>query len=550
MPSPPESFRSRAPSAAFVSLAVYVAGCVILLFRMLSSTGGHFTYSLDDPYIHLALAERIRHGLYGLNAGEPASPSSSILWPFLFVPFAGTALTTYLPLCLNFLLGSAVAWLLGSVVDRSLSPGVRGREMLWYGRALAVLLVFATNMLGLTFTGLEQLLELLLCVCCAYLCIAAAQNRPIPAWTIAAATVLPMIRYEAMLITFASVVVLWFAGRRRTAALVLVLGMLPVALFSLFLHHLGLPPIPISVVVKGATVALTGGRIHGLLLIAKGALKTMFVEPERAGIGMLTLVCFVLLVLQIRRTPRRPVALAAFAVLTAVAGIQLCFGPFGWLFRYEIYTIGFILPVLLSYGLGSWQEADTPEASSARPATATAPWLPAVIVCILTLIYLPALHATVNASQSVWREQGQMSRLMHDFYKGPVAINDLGLVAYRRDPNDYVLDLVGLGSPEVFNMLVHHSLKQHLGDLTREHRIGLVAVYPEWMKAIAPEWRPLAKLCAAGWQWGPASPRVMFYSTPDTDLPAMQATLASFRATLPPGSTMELNPHDSSMTCK
>ena len=100
------------------------------------------------------------------------------------------------------------------------------------------------------------------------------------------------------------------------------------------------------------------------------------------------------------------------------------------------------------------------------------------------------------------------------------------------------------------DLLKRNALKTHLGDLTREHGVGLVAVYPEWMKAIAPEWKPLAKLCIAGWQWGPASPRVMFYSTPDTDLPAMQATLARFQATLPPGSTMELNPHDSSMGCK
>ena len=39
----------------------------------------HFTcgviYSLDDPYIHLALARQILHGHYGINPGEFAAPS-------------------------------------------------------------------------------------------------------------------------------------------------------------------------------------------------------------------------------------------------------------------------------------------------------------------------------------------------------------------------------------------------------------------------------------------------------------------------------------------
>ena len=38
---------------------------------------GKFFYTLDDPYIHLALSDNIFHGHYGLNAGEFSSPSNS-----------------------------------------------------------------------------------------------------------------------------------------------------------------------------------------------------------------------------------------------------------------------------------------------------------------------------------------------------------------------------------------------------------------------------------------------------------------------------------------
>ncbi|MBD0271632.1 MAG: hypothetical protein ICV73_06845, partial [Acetobacteraceae bacterium] len=61
-------------------------------------TGGHLGYTLDDPYIHLALAEQIARGHYGINPGEVTAPSSSVLWPFLLLPGAGTPWHVWLPL--------------------------------------------------------------------------------------------------------------------------------------------------------------------------------------------------------------------------------------------------------------------------------------------------------------------------------------------------------------------------------------------------------------------------------------------------------------------
>ncbi|MHC2245266.1 hypothetical protein [Bradyrhizobium elkanii] len=44
---------------------------------------GRLIFTLDDPYIHLAVADHIRSGGYGVNASEVSSPSSSIIWPYL-----------------------------------------------------------------------------------------------------------------------------------------------------------------------------------------------------------------------------------------------------------------------------------------------------------------------------------------------------------------------------------------------------------------------------------------------------------------------------------
>ncbi len=546
MPLSSESLRSRASTAVFASVALYLAGFSYLLIVILHQSHGHFTYSLDDPYIHLALSERIRHGVYGINAGEPSSPSSSILWPFLFVPFAGTALMTYLPLCLNCVFGVCVAWLLGSLVDRYMPAPRLHTSAGWAVRVLVAFLLLATNTLGLTFTGLEESLELLLCISCAFLCIAAAEGRPIPRWTIIAATLLPLVRYEGITVTLASVVVLWFAGSRRAAALVLLLGTFPMALFSLFLHHLGLPLLPFSVIVKGWMVAGSVGNVLGLLSIGKGALKAVFYDPERSAVFVLAIVCLSLLFQHFRQRRLRPVLLA----VSAVAMAQTLYGPFGWLYRYEMYCIGFVLPVLLAYELGGWRalNANGLAAADHLPAPRLSGTL-LVAIGAIALVYAPALYATANGAQSVWRQQGQMARLMHGFYKGPVAINDLGLVAYKRDPHAYVLDLAALGSAEVYRMRQQQTLHTHLTDLTREHHIGLVAIYPEWLKTLPAEWLPVAKMCIDDRHYGPADSRVMFYSTPDTNVPELLDELRQFQATLTAGTVLELQPRDSSETC-
>src|SRR5262245_36529767 len=64
---------------------------------------GHLIYSLDDPYITLSLAWHIARGHYGINAGEAASPASSILYPFLLAGAGRSAVLEWTPAVINAL---------------------------------------------------------------------------------------------------------------------------------------------------------------------------------------------------------------------------------------------------------------------------------------------------------------------------------------------------------------------------------------------------------------------------------------------------------------
>src|ERR1700761_8124302 len=78
------AFGSFCSRHAFViaRLCVFLV-CAGMYVSILVMNDGKLTYSLDDPYVHLSVSEQIWHGHYGVNPGEVASPSSSILFPFL-----------------------------------------------------------------------------------------------------------------------------------------------------------------------------------------------------------------------------------------------------------------------------------------------------------------------------------------------------------------------------------------------------------------------------------------------------------------------------------
>ena len=556
MPAAPSTHSSRLSlrSPAVLNVLFFLAAGLLLLLIILHRTHGHFSYCLDDPYIHLALAERLRHGLYGINAGEPASPSSSILWPLLFVPFAGTALMPWMPLLLNTVFGAATAWLLGRFVERVFAPG-------WRAVGLGLLLVIGLNLLGIAYTGMEHPLQVLLCVASAFAALAVLDGDPIPRWSIAAALLLPSVRYEGVLITFVVAVALWSINRRRLALALLPVSLVPAALFSLYLHSQRLPWFPLSVLVKSSYKFQDHSSlpVRVIRLIVETLLATLR-DPERAP-EFLIVIALAWLAWRSRRTPGACLVLAA----TAAAGtVQVFLGPVGWFYRYEIYCLAFTLliaiaadmrlsPSGLHPGIPPSLDLTAPAASSHVLTRAhTVPGMLLVTVGALAMFYARPQLGISQAALGIWQEQAQLGRFASQFHTGPVALNDLGWVSFLRRPDQYTLDLVGLGSYEAFKIKERDRTPTWLDNITREHSVGLVMVYPEWFpKGIPASWTPVAKLCAndVDPSLSATAPRVMFYATPIADRERLLAELQQFRPTLPPGSVLQLNPPDSTDKC-
>ena len=142
---------SGANAAGIVAALVALAVLGVTLAEVLAAAGT-LVYTLDDPYIHLALAQRLQHGFYGINPGEPASPASSILFPFLLVPLAGHtsgpwAIGVWVPLALDA--AALVAAVMATTRMWHIAGAVPHAALL-----LSLAGAFALNWIGLAFTGL------------------------------------------------------------------------------------------------------------------------------------------------------------------------------------------------------------------------------------------------------------------------------------------------------------------------------------------------------------------------------------------------------------
>ena len=147
-----------------VGLILGIEAALILLLNE-----GRFVYSLDDPYIHLAVADSLAQGHYGLHPGEAAAPASSALWPFLLAPWGGTAVLEIVPLLLNALLCMASVACVASGLSRP-SP-LRARDLdrssAWVPlAALSWALVWNLSTLAVPALAHSLLLDALAAVAC------------------------------------------------------------------------------------------------------------------------------------------------------------------------------------------------------------------------------------------------------------------------------------------------------------------------------------------------------------------------------------------------
>jgi len=477
---------------------------------------GAITYTLDDAYIHLALAEHISHGHYGINATEFSAPSSSIAWPFILAPAARFEIGVYVPLVLNVVF--AIATLYVFVRIAKLAIGDRFPGLI---AAVSIALVLATNTVGLVFLGLEHSLQLLITANIALGLAVESSSGTLPGWLPLAIVAGPLVRYENVAVSLVALTYLFLRGRyRMSIALGLVIA-LSLGAFSLFLLALGLDPLPTSIVAKTGAVG-NNGQLGGFAL--------HFRESVTHDRGTYLIVCalFLLAYATFGTHPRkRLLALVApFAI-----GLHMAVGQYGWYNRYEIYIWAFaLLLVLFMYGDSLRGLLEGPNARVNALKIVAASLFLTTLVCYRYVVSLVSLPIAAN---NIYEQQCQMRRFAVDYYRAPVAVNDLGYVAWHND--HYVLDLFGLGSRQALTFRFNRPDSQWMDDMTRAKGVGLAMIYDTWVSQGVPHsWMEVGEL-NLGRLPVTAERTVKFYALNEPARHVALAALDHFRPTLPPG---------------
>ncbi|MDW8003043.1 MAG: hypothetical protein RMJ39_10370 [Deltaproteobacteria bacterium] len=229
-----------------VSTLFFFAVALIEYLSIIHLNNGFFVYTLDDPYIHLALAENILKGHYGVNTGEFSSPSSSILWPFIIAPFS---FNEHAPLFINCMVSVGIISLMIKILCISVEFPNKGTFNVIL-TVLTVLFIIVTNVIGLCFTGMEHSLQMFVSLLTAYGLILENEMKKIKIWLPIAIVLAPLIRYECLAISLAGIVYLFMRNYKRIAILAFLSTLLLMFTFSIFLIMLDLPPLPLSVMTK------------------------------------------------------------------------------------------------------------------------------------------------------------------------------------------------------------------------------------------------------------------------------------------------------------
>jgi hypothetical protein len=506
------------PKPILLVLAGFIVLLVIELTAILILNNGHFVFTLDDPYIHLALAENIWHGHYGVNLQEYSAPSSSILWPIRIAPLTALPYTSWMVLLLNTTF-AMLTLLVASRVIETIQPE-QGRPLSAKAQVfLLAVFMLAVNLTGLTLIGMEHNQQVLLAVIIAWGLIHNVQTGTTSPWLIIAIILSPLVRYENAII---SAVALLFLFLQKDWIKSLVSGLAIVvclAAFSFFLLSLGLNYLPDSVLAKSDIAA------SGLQKLFNNFSRNFAFPNTLKSMALLLMAVYFCATSSMKMLPANKRLLSAITALALL--LHLLGGRVGWYFRYEMSLWAFALIIFITI-------------YTSLPQKRVAKILAGICMLVALLESIVVLGSSPLASSNIYHQQYQMHRFITGIYKKPVAVNDLGWASYQN--NNYVLDLWGLGSSEARQLRKSSKDVQWMDDLVAEKNIELIMIYNNttWFAQVPTNWIKVAELDVTGPKitaWYPVS----FFVRDSASALTVKTQLKEFKETLPQGSELAVD---------
>ncbi len=505
------------------AISITIAFFAFILMASLVLTQGNFSFTLDDPYIHLALAQHLLDGHYGINANEFSAPSSSILWPFLIAPLSALKQADFALWLLNIVFGLLSLSIFSRLIQQV--NNIRHAGAFSHNVILVFLLLFVllSNMIGLSFVGMEHQLQVLMSLLIFYGLFKHLQTQKTDWWLWIVIFIAPFIRYECLAISGGALFYLFFSGRKMSSILILAAIVGGLVLFSFFLLQLGLSFLPDSILIKSSPAQGLGKVFHNLWVNLH--------YPKSIALVLCAMLFLHTAWFRYIGKPQR----LFYASLAVSILLHLFFGRTGWYFRYELY-------IWVYAGAGIFCLYAVPVLTKEKSL-----WkkisraIMILFIFIGSIEHTAAIITTPMAASNIYHQQAQMSRFITDFYQKPVAVNDLGLVSFNND--EYVLDLWGLGSSQARQLRKAGGVKW-MGDLTKAYQVDLAMIYqaPNWFPNVPPNWVKVAELSGS-------IPKIVslhnicIFATNKSAEKGIRKLLKDFEKTLPTATHLHFEPN-------
>lgn len=502
----------------------------VLYIIALEHTNGHFTYALDDAYIHLAIGKHLaEEGNFGTNPGEFASASSSIGWTLLLaltiVVFGNVVL---LPLYLNIFAAFAVMVILYYIYRRWM-PFLTAR---WQ----TVLLIAAIVLIPLPiliFIGMEHTLHVALTLLALYVAVETLIH-PLSQehwWLLVVGPAVVAVRYEGLFLMFIVCCLLLLQRHILFAVVTGILSLAPVAVFGFISLYNGEYILPNSIMAKtlAAHTNFTTGLLYNTIL-----------APYLVMALVLLIIYFFL-----RLGPVEDVLTDRTSLVTiltgSTVGLHFVLANFGWLFRYEAYLVALLFvtgPMLVEHFRVHRDEKRQSEPQNLpgryrRVLTSYQLWF-LVAVLLLIIMRAPLSSQVPTISNVIYSQQYQMARFRQEYYQDdPIALNDIGYVSYLADTP--ILDLVGLANHEVVALHFNRDFStEAVSNLVAENDVSVIITYENWLGDRLPDhW-----IKAGEWHYdqpliSPSGDVVGFFAVDMASAETLQSNLDDFASQLP-----------------
>lgn len=465
-----------------ISLIIFGFLIFYLLIQSLNQNQGHLIYTLDDCYIHMAIAKNFaQYGIWGVTKYGFTSSSSSLLWTLLIsVIYFIFGVNEITPFILNSIFAIGTLSIVYIIMDEF-------KISKFYTLIILLLIIALTPFPILIFTGMEHILHIFLIILFIYLSASTIVHDKdnFLKYLLILGFLLMMTRYESFFLIFIVSILFILKKKYLYSILLIAISLIPLGVYGLISTVNGWFFLPNSLVLKSV---LTSNEPFLSKMYISHIFNHFINQVLGTEIKILIVLSFIFLLINLINRKFKDLCTIMIVIFISMALLHLFFADIGWFYRYEAYLIfvGIFVNSIVSISIFQKNKINFEKDKILRYSA---------LILLLGLIVIPvasrglySFNEAPLATHNIYEQQYQIGLFVKQFYNDEsVALNDIGAVNYLADIK--CMDFYGLSDIGVAKARKGgYYTSEEKSNLIKKNNVKLIIIYESWFKNIPPDW--------------------------------------------------------------